>query len=206
MNQQGHILTFPFQVTGPLTFLLAKDPPRVSPWVSLKASEGDLLMNLLLFFSLLPFLSTGSSILLSIFGIGVTLIVGVGAVKTDGSLSSKLPKWTCSMIDLNSRMESLTLLQDVAVMHSSNHNWLRALIVYMNLLQSSLLVSSRALRDCLHFFNVGGECIDCLRGIAILTKNHLAQPSKLGKLLHHVKVSGWGVYLLLVQGFFSSTD
>jgi hypothetical protein len=80
-------------------------------------------MTLLLFFFLLPFLSSVSSILLSIFGIGVTLIVGVGAVKTDGSLSSKLPKWTCSMIDLNSRMESLTLLQDVAVMHSSNHNW-----------------------------------------------------------------------------------
>jgi hypothetical protein len=54
----------------------------------------------------------------------------------------------------------------------------------------------------LELFDVGGECIDCLRGIAILAKKHSAQPSKVDKLLHHVNVSGWGVYLLLVQGFY----
>jgi hypothetical protein len=92
MNQQGHILTFPFQVTCPSMFLLAKDPPHVSPWASLKASGGELLMTLLLFFFLLPFSSSGISILLSIFGVGVALIAGAGAVKTDnGSLSSKVP-------------------------------------------------------------------------------------------------------------------
>jgi hypothetical protein len=31
---------------------------------------------------------------------------------------------------------------------------------------------------------------------------HLAQPIEVGELLHHVKGSGWGVYLLLVQGFY----
>jgi hypothetical protein len=123
MNQQGHILTFPFQVTHPSMFLLAKDPPHVSPWASLNALGGELLMTLLLFFFLLPFLSSGSSSFLSILGVWVTLVSGVGAVKTDGSLSSNVPKQTCSMIDLKSMMESSTLLQNVAVMHSSNHKW-----------------------------------------------------------------------------------
>jgi hypothetical protein len=80
-------------------------------------------MTLLLFFFLLPILSAGSSILLSIFGVRVTLITEAGAAKTEGSLSLKVPKRTCSMIGLKFRMESSTLLQDMAVMHSSNHKW-----------------------------------------------------------------------------------
>ncbi len=37
-------------------------------------------MTLLLFFFLLPFLSSGISILLSIFGVGVALFTGAGAM------------------------------------------------------------------------------------------------------------------------------
>ena len=93
MKQRGYILHFPFQVTRPLTFLLAKEPPHVSLLRSLKASGGNLFVILLLFFFL--FLSSTSSALLSILGVGVVSISLIGgAVNTDGRVSLTAPMRT----------------------------------------------------------------------------------------------------------------
>jgi hypothetical protein len=152
--QRGHILQFPSQWTLSKTRMLAKLFAHVLPCLSLNSWHGEELFTLLfiLFSPGPPFppcffppgylaLSAGSFLGASLF---------FGAAKDEGSFSSKVPKWTCSMRTQKSRIVSSTLVLIVAVMQSSNHSWKRVLTAYMNLQQNFWSACSLALKADLH--------------------------------------------------------
>jgi hypothetical protein len=152
MFQRGHILQSPFQWILSWTLMLAKSFAHVSPCSSLNSGQGEVLFTLLLILfspGPPPFLPPG---FLALPGDGSFLgsSLPFGGAKDDGSFSSKVPKWTCSIRPQKLRIVSSTLFLWVAVMQSSNHSWKQVSTAYMNLQQNFWSDRSGALNANLH--------------------------------------------------------